>query len=354
MKRLARLVAGGHAATLVIISSSNPAHAASDQQWYLRFLRIAEAQSVSQGEGVTVAVIDSGVDASHPDLQGGVLPGTDMLDPAVSVDGRVDSDGHGTRMAGLIAGRGRLLGIAPKAKILPIRAIPLETAPDLIAPAVDWAIDHGATVINLSAGGPISNLYDEQAIERAVAADIVVVAGAGNGAGGPIQYPAGYAGVVAVTGVDRQGRHAAISSVGFQAVVAAPAVDIYSTTLHHGYSTATGTSDATAIVSGIIALIRSKYPSLSAEEVLHRLTATADDRGPPGRDDVYGYGIVDPVKALTADVPLLTPTPVITASNGTAAADVSARLNPVVVVGLGLLVVVVLVAAGVIVGRRAN
>src|SRR5262249_35204126 len=150
----------------------------------------------------------------------------------------------------------------------------------------------------------------------------------------------------------RQGNIAPISSVGPGAVIAAPAVDIYSTSLHNGYSTATGTSDSTAIVSGVVALIRSRYPNLSARDVINRLVATADDRGPPGRDDQYGYGIVDPVKALTADVPLLTPT----ATPTTTAATLSVGGNStnwtlIVLIGLSALLVVMLVAATVV-GRR--
>ncbi len=111
--------------------------------------------------------------------------------------------------------------------------------------------------------------------------------------------------MIAVGGVDRNGNHAAISVTGPQIDVVAPAVDIYSTSINGTYRVGTGTSDATAIVAGAAALIRSKYPDLPAQEVAHRLTATAIDKGPPGRDDEYGYGVIDLVAALTADVPPL-------------------------------------------------
>ncbi|GAB3065267.1 hypothetical protein GCM10027186_16350 [Micromonospora schwarzwaldensis] len=116
-------------------------------------------------------------------------------------------------------------------------------------------------------------------------------------------YPASEPGVIAVGGIDRNGLHAAISVSGPEVDVVAPAVDIYSTSFGGKYSKGTGTSSATAIVAGAAALIRSKYPHLPAEEVAHRLTATAVDKGPPGRDDQYGYGVIDLVAALTADVP---------------------------------------------------
>ncbi len=143
---------------------------------------------------------------------------------------------------------------------------------------------------------------------------------------------------------------------GPQTALAAPAVDIFSTgpefPPYNGYRIGNGTSDATAIVSGVAALVRSKFPNLSAAEVVHRLEATADDKGPPGRDDDYGYGIVDPVKALTADVPPLTPSASPTATVATGTGDSgSGNGRPIVVFGLaGLLIVIG--AAWVVFGRR--
>jgi subtilisin family serine protease len=109
--------------------------------------------------------------------------------------------------------------------------------------------------------------------------------------------------VVAVGGVDRNGKHAAVSVTGPKMVISGPAVDMASTGAHHSYNQGTGTSPSTAITAGVVALIRAKYPQLSATEVIHRLTATATDKGPPGRDDQYGYGIVNPDAALTATIP---------------------------------------------------
>lgn len=138
----------------------------------------------------------------------------------------------------------------------------------------------------------------------------MVVAAAGNRPDDKkVIYPAAYPGVLAVGGVDRNGRHAEISVTGPEVVLAAPAVDIMTTGTRanggNGYHLGRGTSDATAIVAGAVALVRAKYPHLKAPEVIHRLTATATDKGAPGRDDQYGYGIVNIVKALTADVPPL-------------------------------------------------
>ena len=244
MTRSTRMIGALITASIIcVLAQSGVAAAAapSKRQWYLAFLHAEQAQAISQGNRVTVAVIDTGVDARHPDLAGSVLPGVDLLNPAVSSNGQVHSLGHGTRMAGLIAGHGQVRGVAPRATILPVRAVPdVVTAPSAIATGIEWAVSHGAKVINVSAGRPFSDPAEQRAVNEALAADIVVVAGAGNDSGGRLSYPAAYRGVIAVTGIDTQGNDAAVSSVGPQAVVSAPAVDIYSTTVNRGYSTATG------------------------------------------------------------------------------------------------------------------
>ncbi|WP_244933093.1 S8 family serine peptidase [Micromonospora tulbaghiae] len=278
-------------------------------QWHLQYLQASKAHTISRGEGVVVAVPDSGV-TPHPDLAHNLMPGADII-PGGSGNGQTDKDGHGTGMAGLIAADGRktpgALGIAPQAKILPIYTSPAheDGTSAALAMAIRYAIEKHAQVISVSltAGADVEL---QQAVRAALSANIVVVAAAGNTSKSPlVGYPAREPGVIAVGGVDREGRHAAISVAGPEIDVVAPAVDIYSTGLNAGYRVGTGTSDATAIVAGAAALIRSKYPNLPAQEVAHRLTATAVDKGPPGRDDQYGYGVIDLVAALTADVPPL-------------------------------------------------
>ncbi|MEU2612736.1 S8 family serine peptidase [Micromonospora sp. NPDC007271] len=279
-------------------------------QWHLRFLKVKEANQLSRGKGVVVAVPDTGVDP-HPDLRANLLPGTSVIG-GISNDGRQDENSHGTSMAGLIAAHGRnrdsgALGVAPEAKIMPIKSSGANNlgTPDDLAVAIEYAIANGADVISISSsGGASSRLI--KAVRDAMSADIVVVAAAGNAPeDSGVGYPARENGVIAVGGVGRSGRHATVSAVGPEIDVVAPAVDIYSTSYGGRYSKGTGTSSATAIVAGAAALIRSKYPNLPAQEVAHRLTATAIDKGPPGRDDEYGYGVIDLVAALTADVPPL-------------------------------------------------
>ncbi|MDG4802948.1 S8 family serine peptidase [Micromonospora sp. WMMD980] len=279
-----------------------------NDQWHLRFLKTEAANAVSRGSGVIVAVLDTGVDR-HPDLRRNLLVGTSTI-PGSPGDGLLDRNSHGTGMAGLIAAHGQpnnkgALGIAPDSKILPVRssgAANTGQADDLAA-GIDYAIAHHAGVISISSSGATSTKL-VRAIQDALSADIVVVAAAGNKPEDAyVGYPAEEPGVIAVGGVDRSGLHAPVSVSGPEIDVVAPAVDIYSTSYGGKYSKGTGTSSATAIVAGAAALIRSKYPHLPAAEVAHRLTATAVDKGPPGRDDEYGYGVIDLVAALTADVP---------------------------------------------------
>jgi subtilisin family serine protease len=208
--------------------------------------------------------------------------------------------------------------------------------------AINWAIAHGAKVISISQAVDVDDLLMRRSIEDAVAHDTVVVAGVGNIPGTSVGFPAAYPGVVAVAGVDRQGNHADFSLTGPEVVLSAPAVDIEEVALGHGYGTHSGTSDATAIVAGAVALVRAKYPNLSAKEVVHRLTATAIDRGAPGRDNVYGYGIVNLVGALTADVPPLeSPTTPAASIPPTAAPATDRPSRPwlVIAIGVGLAIV---------------
>jgi serine protease len=282
-----------------------------DEQWHLKTLNVAGAWTYSSGEGVTVAVIDSGVDANHVDLVGQVLPGLDLV--SGDGDGRTDPVGHGTTVSALIAGRGDdsagVVGIAPKSKILPVRVLDQENRYDdalIVAKAVRWAVDHGASVINLSLGGNGSSAALAAALDYAFAKDVVVVACTGNATPSgttDVWYPAREPGVIAVAGLERSADTLWSGSItGKQTVVAAPATQLLGAK-PDGYWRVQGTSFAAPMVSGTAALIRSRWPTMSAPEVINRIIHTARDLGEPGRDPVYGFGVIDPTAALTADVP---------------------------------------------------
>jgi type VII secretion-associated serine protease mycosin len=280
-----------------------------DQQWQLSFLRAASAWQYSTGKGVTVAVIDSGVDATHPDLVGQVLPGTDFVDG--STDGRTDVVGHGTAVAAFIAGLADpngVVGLAHRAKILPIRVLDPRNEYDsaaTIAKAVRWAVDHGADVINLSLGSADTAKVLTDAVAYAFSENVVVVACDGNlsnDRGAKVWHPAREPGVVAVSGLMRTGEFWTGSLQGPETVLAAPATELTAAGLDHGYWKVQGTSFGAPMVSATAALIRARYPTLSAANVINRLISTADDEGTPGRDNLYGYGVVDPVGALTGTV----------------------------------------------------
>ncbi|MEU4589364.1 type VII secretion-associated serine protease mycosin [Micromonospora aurantiaca (nom. illeg.)] len=282
-----------------------------DEQWQLEELRAKTAWRTSTGRGVVVAVIDSGVDGTHPDLAGQVLPGLDLVTPDGS-DGP-DPVGHGTTVAGLIAGRADddrgVLGLAPDAKILPVRVLDAENRYDdalIIAKAVRWAVDNGAQVVNLSLGGSSDNPALAAALDYAFARDVVVVACTGNLATSTtteVWYPAREPGVLAVAGLERTSENLWSGSItGHETVLSAPATGLYGAR-PEGYWRVQGTSFAAPLVAATAALVRARYPKMSAGDVVNRLIATARDLGPTGRDERFGYGLVDPVAALTADVP---------------------------------------------------
>jgi type VII secretion-associated serine protease mycosin len=295
-------------ATLPLLATPAHADTVRSLSWHLDSLRISRAQQITKGAGVTVAVIDTGVQADHQDLVGQVVPGKAFA-VDVAADGRTDPDkevSHGTGMASLIAGRGggqqRMLGIAPAAKIMPASiGMSKETA----AEAIRWAADQRVGVINLSAepsAGDFSAPIND-ALAYALRRDVVVVASAGN-RGGDLSDFARQPGVISVGAVDRKGKVWENSSHGHQLAVSAPGVDvIMSVNSGNGYGVGDGTSAATAITAGVVALIRARFPDLNAANVVNRLIKTTTDKGEKGRDSFYGFGVIDPVRALTANIP---------------------------------------------------
>ncbi|MDG4824635.1 S8 family serine peptidase [Asanoa sp. WMMD1127] len=321
---------------LSMVIATPAAHADDDVRglsWHLDAFKISQVHRVSQGEGVVVAVVDTGVNANHRDLRGQVLPGRGF-GPAAGTDGRTDVDAagsHGTSMASIIAGKGggsgHMLGIAPKARILPVNAGAGSSGAgsEALVEAVRWATAQKPDVLNLSIGTDATGTPDPEllaAIAEAVRQDIVVVAGAGN-SGADVADTAKVPGVISVNAVDSRNEVSPLTNHGPSLAIAAPGakipVAVNRGATNYAYITDAATSPATAMVSGVAALVRARYPDLDAANVVNRLVETATDRGPKGRDESYGFGVVNPLAALTAEVPTVDENPLGTPAAATTA-----------------------------------
>jgi len=287
-------------------------------QWALTTLRAERAWSVTTGTAVTVAVIDTGVQAGHPDLAGTVVAGVDLIgDKASSTDGSNDENGHGTHVAGIIGAIANnstgVAGLAPGVKILPVRVLDGDGAgyDSDIADGIVRAVDRGAKVLNLSMGGTDSGAIST-AVKYAIGKNVVVVAAAGNERedGNPVSYPAADEGVIGVGATDSSNTDAPFSNTGSYVDLAAPGVGVWSTYKGGTYRQQSGTSMASPHVAAAAALTLAVAPGLSPAAVTRVLEETATDLGAAGRDDATGYGLVDPYAALCSLVTCGTaPTP---------------------------------------------
>jgi type VII secretion-associated serine protease mycosin len=291
-----------------------------DLEYWLNDYGFSQAWNTSKGAGVTVAVIDTGVDGSVAELSGAVVGGTDMsgLGAANGQTPVGDDNDHGTLVASLMAGRGTssgggLIGVAPEASILAV-SVAFGTSDavlsndDQIAAGIRWAVDNGADVINMSL---TRNTLDwptswDDAFLYAFDHDVVVVAAAGNRGSGTTEVgaPATIPGVLTVAGVD-QSKEASFdaSSQGITIAVAAPSEKLVGATPSGGYLQWDGTSAAAPIVSGLVALVRSAYPKLDAAEVINRVIETANPNGHTVPSPIYGNGLIDAAAAVSAYVP---------------------------------------------------
>ena len=278
-------------------------------QYELAKLHLPEAHKVASGDRVLVAVIDSAIDTAHPDIAGAIADSYDALSTPAT------PHKHGTGIAGLIAAHGKLMGAAPRAQLLAVRAFePKDTGAEgttfNIMKGIDWAVAHGARVINMSFAGPADPAI-HRSLEAAYKKGIVLVAAAGNaGAKSPPLYPAAEPSVIAVSATNaddtifepsNRGRHIAIAAPGAQLLVAIP---------DGGYELDSGTSFSAAEISGIVALMIERRSDLTPAKVRMLLQATARDLGPKGPDVMFGAGLADAYAAVMADpAPALATTP---------------------------------------------
>ncbi|MBT8227650.1 MAG: type VII secretion-associated serine protease mycosin [Dactylosporangium sp.] len=320
---------------------------------------------IADGARQVVAVVDSGVDAVHPQLVGAVVDGIDGLD--AGGDGRLDCVGHGTAVASIIAARPvrgvGFSGLAPAATILPVRVSERQDIDGAssgravtvqgLAQAIVHAVDRQVDVINLS----LVTYQDASALRKAVgyalSHDVVVVAAAGNehSAGDPLPYPAAYPGVIGVGAIGQDGMRYPESQVGPYVDLVAPGDQITAATPKAGHAVYQGTSFAVPFVAGTAALVRQYHPDLSAAEVAARLAATADPApGGPGSAD-YGAGIVSPYRAVTGQVAGSIETrqavpPLAPRSDAQVSRDAAMKRTALVVAGTcGLVAVIIVVVA---------
>ncbi|WP_327671996.1 MULTISPECIES: S8 family serine peptidase [unclassified Streptomyces] len=326
--RALRAVGAAAAAGALLFAAAPTALAdqVRDDQWALTAFAADKVWGVATGKGVTVAVIDSGFKTDHPDLTGQFLKGKDFVDGDASVEPDMGGDKpeHGTAMASVIAGHGHgagnasgVKGLAPDAKILPIRDYG-NSGVGFYGSSIRYAVDHGADVINISQGiGSAGDsakdvLAENEAIKYALDHGVPVVTASGNDgekvADSRDRYPSVEPGAVTVGAVDSQGAIWDKSNYGPEVMLAAPGVkNVVAGLDSDGYDRGTGTSSSTAYTSATLALLKQKFPDLSAGQLVNRLTNTAalpdSAKGLSLPDERYGYGFIRPYSALTEDVP---------------------------------------------------
>ncbi len=268
-------------------------------QYALAKLHLPEAHRITEGDRALVAVIDSGIDETHPDLTGAVVDRFDTL------GGTVQAHAHGTAIAGAISAHGALLGVAPHANILAIRAFgAADTTPGAegttahVVEGLNWAYDHHARIVNMSFAGAFDPLL-ALAISKAHRKDMIIVAAAGNeGPGAAPAYPAADPNVIAVTATDRSDKLFSAANRGSYICLAAPGTDIIAAAPSNSYQFSSGTSIAAAHVSGMIALLLAEKPDLGADTIRRVLKDTAHELGTPGSNQDFGSGLGDAARAV--------------------------------------------------------
>ncbi len=272
--------------------------ASGPPQYALTLLNLSQAHAIATGKNIRIGVIDSAIDIRHPALRTAIKKQFDATGRPAS--GPALNMKHGTAVASLIAGRQGMRGAAPKAQLYAIRAFwhhhatgaPRSTS-FVLAKAVGWAVAEQIQLLNLSFTGPADPLL-ERLLAKAAAKGVFTVAAAGNGGpSAPAAYPAAYGHVLAVTAVDAQQAIYRHANRGDYIAVAAPGVDVFVAAPHGGYDLLSGTSMAAALVTGSLALLLERQPNITSRQLREALLATARDLGAPGRDSIFGAGLVN-------------------------------------------------------------
>jgi len=288
-------------AVVVAVSVDDPY---VSEQWGWSRVKADQAYDTGyHGEGVVVALLDTGVEVEHPDLAVNIIDGWNFVDDNDNV---TDVDGHGTMVCGIAAAVANngigVAGVTPNVTIMPLKVIS-ESGGNLfdVSLAIRYAADHGANVIGMSLGGSSSKIPMalEAAINYAYQKGCVLVAAAGNDGSDELFYPAAYDHVIAVSAIDENGTKASFSNYGDYIDFCAPGVNILTTSTNETYAYGSGTSFATPFVTGVVALMLSKYPFLSPENVIETLRVEAEDLGDAGWDQFYGWGLVDAYAAVS-------------------------------------------------------
>jgi thermitase len=286
---------------------SDPAYLDATQGYGQHLLDVSSAWNVTKGVSATIiAIVDSGINLSHPEFTGRIVPGYDFIN---NDDDPSDDHGHGTHVAGIAAaginGIGTV-GVCPECKLMPVKVLNQRNGGTwgTVSKGILFAVDNGADVINLSLGASITSTTLISSVQYALDKGVVIVAAAGNMASNGPFYPAAVPGVIGVSGTDSQDQYWQVSNYGDYIDVSAPAVNIYSSYYDlantSGYAYMSGTSMASPFVSGLVGLVLSRRPDMKVDEVTTLLEATAKDLGDPGRDQLYGFGRVDAHQALVA------------------------------------------------------
>ncbi|MEM7174178.1 MAG: S8 family peptidase [Bacteroidota bacterium] len=284
----------------------------NDANWAKRLFGIPQTWQQTQGEGVKIAVLDTGIDEKHPDLRDAIIDGKDFTG-----EGLKDTNGHGTHCAGIIAARPRqtsFLGVAPKAKILAAKVLGSSGGNyDAIAQGIEWAVEQGADIISMSLGGPKSSQRLYQAIYTALAKEVIIFAAAGNSGSrhrNSIGYPGKYGGVITIAAHDEFGNPSGFSSRGGEIDFLAPGTDIFSTYPNSKYATLDGTSMATPFVAGLAALVEAKHhkeeehpagtPLKNGADMREHLMVMATHPGWHTND--AGYGALQPFRYFDPEI----------------------------------------------------